>query len=194
MLRFFRSLQFAWEGLTWAIETQPNMQIHVIAAALVSLVFTAMPCQPSTTWALLLCVGLVLAFELVNTALERLADLIHPGKSDAVKRVKDVSAGAVLMVSVFSGLVLLSALIDGRDWIAGNVERIQLQLLWGVPWTMGLGVLLLRRNWGYWARLAVAMVLLVAWAWSLRSTESWPFSLVLCFSVNAALGVRPKRV
>jgi diacylglycerol kinase len=193
MVRFFRSLRFAWQGLTWAVQTQPNMQIHVIAAVLVAMVFTALPCPPATAAAVLLCVGSVLAFELANTALEQLVDLLHPERSDIVKHIKDMAAAAVLMVSVMAGLVLLSVLIDSGDWIAANVERIRFQLVWGLPWTMGVGVLLLQRRWSFGARLLVAVVLLSVWVWSLRFTESWPFSLMEGLLVAAALGVRSTR-
>ena len=47
-----------------------------------------------------LTVAFVLAAEIVNTALEGLADHLHPEQHPAIKAVKDCAAGAVLVASV----------------------------------------------------------------------------------------------
>ena len=59
---------------------------------------------------LVLACALVLALELLNTALEASLNLLHPGQHPLVKRAKDAAAGAVLLAScgaVLVGLVTL---------------------------------------------------------------------------------------
>lgn len=57
-------------------------------------------------WIVLLgCIATVLAFEMINSAIEKLCNLVHPAYHPAVKVIKDISAGAVLWVSVFSGVI-----------------------------------------------------------------------------------------
>jgi len=52
-------------------------------------------------WALVaLAVAVVLAAELANTALERLADRLHPEKHPEIKVAKDCMAAAVLVASL----------------------------------------------------------------------------------------------
>jgi diacylglycerol kinase (ATP) len=64
--------------------------------------------------AVTLSVGLVLALELVNSALERLIDHLHPGAAPEIAAVKDIAAGAVLLASaaavVVGLLMILSSL------------------------------------------------------------------------------------
>lgn len=53
----------------------------------------------------LLCCGLVISLELLNTAIEVFADKIHPEYDKAIGLVKDIAAGATLVVSVFAAVV-----------------------------------------------------------------------------------------
>ena len=63
------------------------------------------------TWAiLLLCIGVVLGAELLNTALEALADRVEPERDPGIRDTKDIAAAAVLVVSVIAaitGIVVL---------------------------------------------------------------------------------------
>ncbi|MCS6937192.1 MAG: diacylglycerol kinase [Candidatus Bipolaricaulota bacterium] len=58
---------------------------------------------------ILLTIALVIALEMVNTAIESLLDVVQPDLHPTVKRIKDVSAGAVLIVSL--GAVALGLLL-----------------------------------------------------------------------------------
>ncbi len=70
--------------------------------------------RPGWAWAALiaLAMGLVLALEIVNGALEYLIDRLHPEIHDEIKHAKDAAAGAVLLASFFGTLVVLAMLID----------------------------------------------------------------------------------
>lgn len=50
--------------------------------------------------AVAICIGMVLAFEALNTAIEALVDLVSPEYHDLAKRAKDCAAGAVLLASL----------------------------------------------------------------------------------------------
>ncbi|MEK7760172.1 MAG: diacylglycerol kinase family protein [Nitrospirota bacterium] len=55
--------------------------------------------------------GVVISLELLNTAIEKMLDLLHPARHDSVKFIKDVSAAAVLVFSftaVIIGLIIFS--------------------------------------------------------------------------------------
>ncbi len=54
---------------------------------------------------LLLCIGWVLSLEMLNSALEKLCDLVNPSYHPVIKTVKDVSAAAVLWTSIISALI-----------------------------------------------------------------------------------------
>ena len=54
-------------------------------------------------WALLfLTYAVMMGLELVNSAIESFADFLHPEEHPALKRVKDIAAGAVQVAAIFS--------------------------------------------------------------------------------------------
>ena len=66
-----------------------------------------------TEWAIILTqIGLVWAAEAFNTAIEKLCDLVSPNHHPQVKAIKDLSAGAVLLVVLVA--VVVGSLIFGK--------------------------------------------------------------------------------
>jgi diacylglycerol kinase (ATP) len=59
-----------------------------------------------------LTIGLVLATELINTAIETLADHLHPQRHEAIRVTKDVAAAAVLVSSTVALLVAAAFVVD----------------------------------------------------------------------------------
>lgn len=105
--RWWRSAGFAWAGVTHAYRTQPNFRIETWAAALAALL--ALWLQAPLAPVALAC-ALVLALELVNTALEAVVDLVSPERHPLAKVAKDAAAAAVLLASLGALLVGLSTL------------------------------------------------------------------------------------
>ena len=67
-------------------------------------------------WAIgVLAIGLVLVAELLNSALETLADRLHPERHPEIRSMKDMAAGAVLIASItalmIAGIYLVSRLL-----------------------------------------------------------------------------------
>lgn len=59
-------------------------------------------------WAMLvLCIGAVLSAEVTNTAIERLADQIEPRFDTNIRDIKDVAAGAVLIIAGLAAIVAI---------------------------------------------------------------------------------------
>ena len=57
--------------------------------------------------AVVLCIGMVLSAEAMNTAVELLADALHPERDERIRLVKDVAAGAVLITAIVSVVVAI---------------------------------------------------------------------------------------
>jgi diacylglycerol kinase len=95
-----RSFGYAFEGLGVMLRTQPNFLVHVSAAVLALALGVVLGLSPVELGLIVLTIGLVLAIECLNTALEALCDLVSPGVHPLVKRAKDVSAAAVLISAV----------------------------------------------------------------------------------------------
>ncbi|HEU4430063.1 MAG TPA: diacylglycerol kinase family protein [Myxococcota bacterium] len=98
------SFRFALRGLA-AFSREANARIHA-AVALAVIVLAASLGVDRRDWALLaLAIGLVLAAEAINTALEALADHVAPGIHPRVARVKDIAAAGVLLAALAAAAV-----------------------------------------------------------------------------------------
>lgn len=95
-----RRMTFAVAGLRTAFRTEHSFKTHIVAT--VAVLGTLLWLEPPPSWWAIaaLTVGFVLAAELVNTALEGLADHLHPEQHAAIRAVKDCAAGAVLVASI----------------------------------------------------------------------------------------------
>lgn len=98
----FRRIGFALAGLRFALQRESSFRTHLLAAAgvLGALLYT----RPSAVWWAIgiLAIGLVLVAELINSALETLADRLHPAQHPEIRVAKDMAAGAVLIASVIA--------------------------------------------------------------------------------------------
>lgn len=87
------------------LKGERNFKIHA-AAAFYVLVAGLYARLAAWQWAaVFLCIAAVFAAELTNTALERLADAVHPGWDRRVGQAKDMAAGAVLVLAIGSAAV-----------------------------------------------------------------------------------------
>ena len=78
------------------------MKAHMVTAVAVFIIgfyygFNLIP--------IVLCIGLVLAFESMNSSIEKLCDIISQEYSTDIRDVKDISAGSVLIVAIMSLMV-----------------------------------------------------------------------------------------
>ena len=107
---FRARLGFALQGLAHGLLTQRSLQAQSIALALALLALILLRPAP-VWWALvLLASAAVIAAELLNTAIERLADELHPADSRGIGVVKDCAAAGVL-VAVLGALGVAAALL-----------------------------------------------------------------------------------
>lgn len=116
MTSFWRSIRHAFRGIVYAIHHERNFQIECVAAIGVIGLALFLPLSSIELALIVFLTGWVLAFELINTAIERMLDIIKPNVHPYVRVVKDMSAGAVLVSSgiafVIGLCVFLPYLID----------------------------------------------------------------------------------
>lgn len=95
-------MSFAVDGLKDAFSKETSFRTQTLAAAL-AIAATAIISPRPIWWAIiLLVIALILAAELINTALERTLDGLHPQQAQFVKHAKDCAAGAVFVLSITS--------------------------------------------------------------------------------------------
>jgi len=108
--RFRARLGFALRGLAHALRSEASLKLQALAGAAALLVLLVLR-PPAVWWALVfLASALVMAAELLNTAIEHLADLLHPQHSPGIRLVKDCAAAGVL-VAVLGALGVAAALL-----------------------------------------------------------------------------------
>ncbi len=99
------SFVHAAAGLLFMLRTQPSAWIH--AAATVAVIVAALSLDVTRSdWCwLIAAIGLVWSAEGINTALEQLADAVHPDEHPLVGQAKDAAAGAVLAAAVTAAVI-----------------------------------------------------------------------------------------
>jgi diacylglycerol kinase len=100
MRKFIRGFGYAFNGIWHAAATQLNFKVHLVAAVVAVCSGWALQISPAEWLWITLCIGIVLATELLNTAIEFLTDLVSPEYNKRAGLVKDMSAGAVLVIAV----------------------------------------------------------------------------------------------
>lgn len=88
-----------------AFKEEPNFKIHIVATIMV--ITAGLYFKLSTTeWlAIIIVIGLVLLTELLNTAIENIADFISPERHEKIKMIKDIAAAAVLISAIVALVV-----------------------------------------------------------------------------------------
>lgn len=108
---FLRRARFAIAGIAHALRTEQSLRTQAVglAVALIALVIL----RPAAIWWALVFIAAsgVLAAELFNTAVERLADHMHPDVHPEIRLVKDCAAGGVLITSVGAVAVAIALFI-----------------------------------------------------------------------------------
>jgi diacylglycerol kinase (ATP) len=103
------SFRHAFRGLGLVLARERNARIHLAAAVLALAAAVLLGLTRAEVALVVVTIALVLLAEVVNTALERLLDLLHPDQSEQVRAIKDMSAGAVLITAI--GAVTVAALL-----------------------------------------------------------------------------------
>lgn len=104
-MRFFKAIIFACNGIKICFRSGANFRIHLLAAAAVILLAGLFHIALVQWGFLLLTITLVIVLEMINTAIEQLCNKVEPGLHPLIKTVKDVSAGAVLVMAVCSLII-----------------------------------------------------------------------------------------
>jgi len=102
VISFWETTKNALNGIALAAESERSFRIHTLAMVVVTVLGWYLELA-MLEWALLfLTYAVMMGLELLNSAIESFADFMHPDEHPAVKRVKDMAAGAVQVAAIFS--------------------------------------------------------------------------------------------
>ncbi len=118
--KLYRAFCNAFRGIKEAFIEQ-SFRILFMIALFVTFCLFYFPFESLERAVLVLVVVLVLSLELINSQIERILDILRPDYSEEVRKMKDISAGAVLTASI--GAVILAFIII-LPYIIILLERI----------------------------------------------------------------------
>ena len=100
---------YAIKGAWLLLRHEPSIQVQFVLAILVTIAGFYFDIS-ATEWMLqLLAIGLVMCTEGLNTAVENIADFVHPDFHTKIGLIKDVAAGAVFFAAIIA--VIIGAII-----------------------------------------------------------------------------------
>jgi undecaprenol kinase len=107
--RFKESLKHAFNGLEYAAKNEKNFQNQLIVMVIVIAAMIYFKVTKGEAIALFVVIMAVLIMELLNTAMERVIDILKPRIHPYAKLVKDLMAASVMMMSLLA--VILGLII-----------------------------------------------------------------------------------
>lgn len=103
--QFTKSVGHALDGIEYAINHERNIKIQIFIGIVASILGFLLKISVIEWVVVILLIATILALELVNTAIERTVDLVTKDYEELAKAAKDMAAGAVLVVSMFSVII-----------------------------------------------------------------------------------------
>ncbi len=100
-----KSFGFAFKGIKYTLQTQHNFRIHIVLAIIAILLGFLLSISLLEWISIIIVIGIVLSAEIFNSSIEELTNLISPEKNKIAGIVKDLSAGAVLILAITSFII-----------------------------------------------------------------------------------------
>lgn len=104
MIKVARSFSFACCGIKTCFIKEINFKIHLCFTAIAVLLGICLHIAAIEWLIILMCIGLVLSLEMINTALEHLCNIVSNDYHAGIKIIKDISAGAVLISAFITAI------------------------------------------------------------------------------------------
>lgn len=105
--KLVRSFKHAISGVMFLLSNEQNARIHAIVTILVGTLAYIFQVSRIEATVLFMAVILVFAIEIINTAIEKVFDLLHPENHETIRAVKDAMAGAVLISAIIASVVAI---------------------------------------------------------------------------------------
>lgn len=100
-----KSVGYAFKGMLLLLKTEASIKIQFCIAVIMTIGGFYYNIS-STEWIMqCFAIGLVMSIEGVNTAIEAIADFIHPEHHEKIGFIKDIAAGAVFIASIASSII-----------------------------------------------------------------------------------------
>jgi diacylglycerol kinase (ATP) len=100
-----KSVGYAFKGMLILIKTEASIKIQLFIAIVVTGAGFYFEISKTEWLVQITIIGLVMSIEGINTAIEYIADFIHPDQHPKIGLIKDVAAGAVFIASIVAVII-----------------------------------------------------------------------------------------
>lgn len=100
-----KGIFYSLKGGIELLRTEPSIQVQTGVAMAITIAGFYFKISRMEWIAQTLCIGLVMGIEGINTAIEDIADFIHPDRHPSIGRLKDIAAGAVGIAALVAIIV-----------------------------------------------------------------------------------------
>jgi len=100
-----KSIGYAFKGAIVLLKSESSIKVQFVLAILLTIAGFVFNISKSEWLFQLLAIGLVMSIEGANTAIEEIANFIHPEHDNKIGLIKDIAAGAVFIASVFAIII-----------------------------------------------------------------------------------------
>ena len=101
----YNSFGYAWQGIKALFRTEHNAWIHTAIAVAVSIAAIILKVSRTEAIVLISTIAFVFVTEILNTAIEKLADFVSLQKHPQIGLVKDLAAAAVLIAAISAVII-----------------------------------------------------------------------------------------
>lgn len=105
VLNRLKSVGYAFNGAVLLLKTEASIKIQFTLAILVTIAGFFFNISSDEWIVQLLAIGVIMSIEGLNTAIEEIANFIHPEHHSKIGLIKDIAAGAVFIASVFAIII-----------------------------------------------------------------------------------------
>lgn len=116
LTRYIKSFNHAVDGIVYAIENEHNILIMMLATITVLIASFLLNISKIELALVVICIGTVMACEMINSAIEACVDLTTTKEHKLAKIAKDCASGASLVLSVMSifvaGIIFIPKIIE----------------------------------------------------------------------------------
>lgn len=104
-MNILRSFLFAFNGLYHCFKSETNFKLHAVFGGVAVVMGFAFGISFPEWTMILLCIAIVMSFELFNSVIEKICDHIEPAYHPAIKIIKDMAAAGVLIAAIATAII-----------------------------------------------------------------------------------------
>ena len=99
------SFAYAFSGIWQVVKHEANFKIHILAAVVVIILSIVLQISKIEWLVVILTIGVVMSAEIFNSAIEKLVDVAYPEQNKKAGLIKDMSAGAILILAIAAAVI-----------------------------------------------------------------------------------------